>query len=138
MYLDPVPHTIDFTNARDIREISGLEGRAVILPVSFYGSNVIDITRNRQVIQVYSSLVRSSYLMIANQNNNLLITMIIDDSITNSCGLVKDICITMITRVWSIDVPDPDIEGNIMRLNGKFELQLTIEDWVETNESEVR
>ena len=64
--------------------------------------------------------------------------MIIDDSITNSCGLVKDICITMITRVWSIDVPDPDIEDNIMRLNGKFELQLTIEDWVETNEGEVR
>ena len=90
------------------------------------------------MIQVYSSLVCFSDLKIANQNNSLLITMIIDDSITNSCGLVKDICITMITRVWSIDVPDPDIEDNIMRLNGKFELQLTIEDWVETNESEVR
>ena len=53
-------HTIDFTNAPDIREILGLEGQMVILPVSFYGSNVIDITRNRQVIQVYSSLVRPS------------------------------------------------------------------------------
>ena len=48
------PHTIDFTNAPDIIEILGLEGRTVILPASFYGSNVIDITRNRQVIQVYS------------------------------------------------------------------------------------
>ena len=53
-------HTIDFTNVPDIREILGLERRAVILPASFYGSNVIDITRNCQVIQVYSSLVRSS------------------------------------------------------------------------------
>ena len=61
------PHTIDFTNAPDIREILGLEERMVILPASFYGSNVIDITRNRQVIQVYSSLVRSSDLKIANQ-----------------------------------------------------------------------
>ena len=37
-------HTIDFTNAPDIREILGLEGQMVILPASFYGSNVIDIT----------------------------------------------------------------------------------------------
>ena len=62
------PHTIDFTNVPDIREILGLERGMVILPVSFYGSNVIDITRNHQVIQVYSSLVRSSDLKIANQN----------------------------------------------------------------------
>ena len=74
------PYSIDFTNAPDVREIIGLEDRMVILPASFYGSNVIDITRNRQVIQVYSSLVRSSDMKIANQNNNLLTTMIIDDS----------------------------------------------------------
>ena len=54
------PYYIDFNNAPDVREILGLEDRMIILPVSFYGSNVIDITRNRQVIQVYSSLVRSS------------------------------------------------------------------------------
>ena len=40
-------HIIDFTNAPDIREIIGLERRAVILSASFYGSNVIVITRNR-------------------------------------------------------------------------------------------
>ena len=51
------PYSIDFTNAPDIREIMGLGNRMVILPAPFYGSNVIDITRNRQVIQVYSSLV---------------------------------------------------------------------------------
>ena len=64
------PYSIDFTNAPDILAILGLEGHTVILPASFYGSNVIDITRNRQVIQVYSSLVRSSDLKIANHNNN--------------------------------------------------------------------
>ena len=46
------PHTIYFTNAPDIRDILGLEGQAVILPALFYGSNLIDITRNRQVIQL--------------------------------------------------------------------------------------
>ena len=79
------PYSIDFNNASDVREIIGLEDRMVILPASFYGSNVIDITQNRQVIQVYSSLVRSSDMKIANQNNNLLTTMIIDDPTTNYC-----------------------------------------------------
>ena len=61
----------------------------IVLPTSFYGSNVIDITRNRQVIQVYSSLVGLSDLKIANQNNNLLTTMMIDDSKTNYCDPLK-------------------------------------------------
>ena len=43
------PHTIDFSIAPDIREILDLEGYTIILPASFYGSNVIDITRNRQL-----------------------------------------------------------------------------------------
>ena len=86
-------HAIHFTNATDIREIFGLEGRTVILPDSFYGSNVIDITRNRQVIQVYSTIVRSSDLKIANQNNNLLTTMIIDDPTVEYVRSVEDVCI---------------------------------------------
>ena len=52
-------HTINFTNAPDNREILGLEGQMVILSASFYGSSVIDITRNRQVIQVYISFTIS-------------------------------------------------------------------------------
>ena len=80
------PYSINFTNAPDVREILGSEDRMVILPASFCGSNMIYITRNRQVIQVYSSLVRSSNMKIANQNNNnLLTTMIIDDPTTNYC-----------------------------------------------------
>ena len=121
-------HTIDFTNAPDIREILSLVRRAVIPPVSFYGSNVIDITRNRQVIQVYSSFVYSSDLKIANQNNNLLTTMIIDDPEVNYLRTVEDICIPMITRFDRLMFVFRDMDGNIMRLNGEFELQLTIED----------
>ena len=123
-----IPHTIDFTNARDIREIFGSEGRAVILPVSFYGWNVTYITRNRQVLQVYLSLVRSSDLKISNQNNNLLTTIIIDDPTADYIRTVEDICKPMITRFDRLMFLFCDLEGNIMRLNGEFELQLTIED----------
>ena len=93
---------------------------------SFYVLNVIDFTRNRQVIQVYSSLVRSSDLKIANQNNNLLTTMIINDPTTNYCRSVEDICIPMITRFDRLMFLFRDMEGDIMRLNSEFELQLTI------------
>ena len=80
------------------------------------------------MIQVYSSLVRSSDLKIANRDNNLLTTMIIDDPTTNYCRSVEDICIPMITRFDRLMFVFRDFEGNIMQLNGEFELQLTIED----------
>ena len=116
------PYSIDFTNAPDVREIMGLGNRMVILPNSFYGSNVIDITRNRQVIQVYSSLVRSSDMKIANQNNNLLTTIIIDDPTTNYCRSVADICIPMIYRFDRLVFLFKDMDDNIIHLNGEFEL----------------
>ena len=85
------PYSIDFTTAPDVWEIIGLGDRMIILPASFYGSNVIYITRNRQVIQVYSSLVRSFDMNIANQNNNnLLTTMIIDDPTNNYYLLIRE------------------------------------------------
>ena len=86
----------------------------VILPASFSGSNVIDITRNQQMIQVYSSLVRSSDLKIASQNNNLLTTMIIDDPEVNYLRTVKDVCIPMITRFDRLMFLFRDMDGNIM------------------------
>ena len=92
------PHTIHFTKAPDIREILGLERRAVILPAFFYVSNVIYISRNRQVIQVYLSLMRSSDLKIANQNNNLLTTIIIDDPTADYIRTMEDIC-----KLWYPD-----------------------------------
>ena len=100
----------------------------IILPASFYESNVIDITRNRQVIQVYSSLVRSSNMKIANQNNNLLTTMIIDDPKDDYICTVEDICKPMIYRFDRLMFVFKDMDGNIIHLNGEFELQLTIED----------
>ena len=103
-------------------------GRTDILPAFFCGSNVVDFTRNRQVIQVYSSLTRSSDLKIANQNNNLLTTMIMDNLTTIYCRLVEAICIPMITRFDRLIFVFRDMEGDIMQLNGEFELQLTIED----------
>ena len=123
------PYSINFTNAPDIREILGSEDRMVILPASFYGSNVIYITRNRQVIQVYSSLVQSSDMKIANQNNNnLLTTMIINDLKDDYIHTVADICIPMIYRFDRLIFLFKDMDGNIIHLNGEFELQLTIED----------
>ena len=116
------PHNIDFTSDPDIREILGLKGRTVIRPASFYGSNVIDITQNRQVIQVYLSLMRPSDLKIANQNSNLLTTMIIDDPTTNYCRSVEDICIQTITRFIQLIFVFKDLEGNIMQLNCEFKL----------------
>ena len=59
MYFFQSSYTIDFTNAPDIRKILGLEGCTVILPSSYYGSIVIPIIRNRQVIQVYFLMFRS-------------------------------------------------------------------------------
>ena len=83
MYLYPVLTHHQFHQCSWYSRNPRLGRRAVILPASFYGWNVIDITRNRQVIQVCSSLVRSSDLKIANQDNNLLTTMIIDDPEVN-------------------------------------------------------
>ena len=93
---------------------------------------MIDITRNRQVVQVYSSLVRSSDLKIANQNNNLLTTMIIDDPEANYCRSVDEICIPMIYRFDRLLFLFKDMGDNVMNLNGEFELKLTIEDVVES------
>ena len=89
---------------------------------------MVDITRNRQVIQVYSLLVRSSDLKIANRSNNLLTTMIINDPTTNYCRLVEAICIPMITRFDRLMLLFRDMEDNTMQLNDIFELQWTIED----------
>ena len=54
--------------------------------------------------------------------------MIINDPTTNYCRSVKYICIPMITRFDRLMFLFRDMEGNIMPLNGEFELQLTIED----------
>ena len=54
--------------------------------------------------------------------------MIINNPTTNYCRSVEDICIPMIIRFDRLMFLFRDIDGNIMRLNGEFELQLIIED----------
>ena len=50
------------------------------------------------------------------------------DPTTNYCRWVEDICIPMIIRFDRFLILFSDLECDIMRLNGEFELQLTIED----------
>ena len=54
--------------------------------------------------------------------------MIINDLTTNYCRSVEDICKPMITRFDRLVFLFRDMKGDIMRLNGEFELQLTIDD----------
>ena len=63
----------------------------IMLHASLYGSNINDITRNRKVTQVYSSLLRSSVMKTANQNNNLPITMITDNAEADYIHTAEDI-----------------------------------------------
>ena len=51
-----------------------------------------------------------------------------DDSEINDINNVKEICISMIHRFDRLMFVIKEMNGNIMRLNGEFELQLTIED----------
>lgn len=64
--------TPDICDRIDIKQQTYSEGE-------YYGDDVIDITRNQQLIQVFSSIVKTSDLKISNQNNNLVTTMMIDD-----------------------------------------------------------
>ena len=54
--------------------------------------------------------------------------MIMDDSEINDINTVKEIYIPMIHRFDRLMFVIKEMNGNIMRLNGEFELQLTIED----------
>lgn len=122
--------TIDFSKAPDIREILGIPESN--LPASIYdGKSIIDITRNRQVIQVFCSIVRTSDLKIANQNNNLLTTMMFDDPQATYLRKIEDVCIPICNRFDKLYFSFKDLDGHPMKLTGQFELQLTIDDVVE-------
>ena len=125
MHLDPESILHLFLKYSGYSRDPRFERAKVILPASFCESNMFDITRNRQVIQMYSLMVRSSDLKFSSQNS-LLTTMIIDDPTTNYYRSVEDICIPMITRFSLLMFLFRDIKGNIMRLNGKFVLQFTL------------
>ena len=119
--------SVDFSQAPDIIDILGLT-ETTYNPGANTGANIIDITRNRQVIQVYSSIVRTSDLKIANQNNNLITTIIINDPQLRYLNTVEQVNIPIINRFDRIYFSFKDLDGNLMNLNADFELQLTIDD----------
>ena len=64
--------------------------------------------------------------------------MTIDDPTINFCPSVADICIPMIARFDRFMFVLEDLVARIIHLNGEYELQLTVWDWVVTDEGEVR
>ena len=119
-------YALDLSKAPEIRDILGLT-RDVYDGLHF-GTSIIDITRNRQVVQVYSSIVRTSDLKIANQNNNLLTTMMFDDPQSNYLRKIEDVCTPICNRFDKLYFSFKDLNGNLMKLQGQFELQLTVDD----------
>ena len=89
--------TVDLSQAPDIKAILGIS-QDHLLNGGTYGENVIDVTRNMQVIQVYSSIVKSSDLKIANQNNNLLTTIILDDPEQSFIQKIQDVHLPTLFR----------------------------------------
>ena len=83
MYLDSVPthyRIHQFSGYSRYPRFGKTNGHSIQFVLRY---ELSDNTRNRQVIQVCSSLVQSSDLKTANQNNNLLTTMIADDPTNN-------------------------------------------------------
>ena len=120
---------VDFSNAYDIKEMLGLT-KDIYSSGTNYGDNIIDITRNMQVIQVYCSLVKSSELKIANQNNNLLTTLIIEDPEKSFIQKTQDVYLPIINKFDQLYFSYRDLDGNIINLNADISFQITVEDFV--------
>lgn len=121
--------SIDFSQADDLREILGLT-KNIYPSGSHYGDNIIDITKNLQVIQVYCSLVKSSELKIANQNNNLLTTLIIEDPEKSFIQKTQDVYLPIINKFDQLYFSYRDLNGNIINLNADISFQITVEDFI--------
>ena len=63
--------------------------------------------------------------------------MITDDPEADYISTMADICIPMATRFDRLMFLLSDMEGKMIRLNGEFELQLTIEDVYEQSENSI-
>ena len=124
--------SIDFSQAEDIKDILGVSEN-IYPPGSHYGNNIIDITRNLQVIQVYCSLVKSSELKIANQNNNLLTTLIIEDPEKSFIQKTQDVYLPIINKFDQLYFSYRDLDGNIINLNADISFQITVEDFVKND-----
>ena len=120
---------IGFGLADDLKDILGLT-KNIYSSGSHYGDNIIDVTRNLQVIQVYCSLVKSSELKISNQNNNLLTTLIIEDPEKSFIQKTQDVYLPIINKFDQLCFSQRDLDGNIINLNADISFQITVEDFV--------
>ena len=130
--------TIDFSNSPDICNILGLKrkeypgGRNISL-------EAIDITRNRQLIQIFSTIVRSSDLQIANQNNNLLSSVFINDPEKINERIIEDVKIPIIRRFEKLYFSFRDLDGIDMKyLHAEIEFQIIIDDIINPIQNEVK
>lgn len=128
--------SVDFSRSPEISSILGLS-KSTYLAGQYNGENIIDITRNRQVIQVFSSIVRTSDLKIANQNNNLLTTMILDDPQKSYINTIEDVNIPICNRFDKLYFSFKTLDGKSINLYGQFELQLTINDVISEDKSKI-
>ena len=128
--------SVDFSRAPEISLILGLS-KSTYLAGQYHGDDIIDITRNRQVIQVFSSIVRTSDLKIANQQNNLLTTMILDDPQKSYINTIENVNIPICNRFDKLYFSFKTLDGKSINLYGQFELQLTIDDVISEDKSKI-
>ena len=124
-----------FNSAPDIKEILGLE-KNVYSAGGCHGENIIDITRNRQTIQVFSTIVKSADIKIANQYNNLLTTLIVEDPEQSFIHEVSEVNIPIISTWDRLYFSFRDMNGNEINMDADVEFQMLIEDIVDNEELE--
>ena len=124
-----------FNSAPDVKEILGLEKN--IYPAGgCHGENIIDITRNRQTIQVFSTIVKSAEIKIANQYNNLLTTLIVEDPEQPFIHTVSEVNIPIVNTWDRLYFSFRDMDGKEVVMDADVEFQLLIEDTDEIGELE--
>ena len=116
-----------FNSAPDIKEILGLT-KNIYSPGGCHGENIIDITRNRQAIQVFSTIVKTADIKIANQYNNLLTTLIVEDPEQSFIHSVSEVEIPIINTWDRLYFSFRDMDGHEINMDADVEFQLLIQD----------
>jgi len=117
--------TMDLTNAPDLKQILGYNSDTVLTDGA-YSDNIIDITRNNQVILVYASFVRSNDLRIANQKNCLLTTINVDDPEKQNVHKLQDVWIPIQRQYQRVYLSFRNGDNQPIKLWGDFELQAVL------------
>jgi len=118
--------TLNLSMAPDIKSILGYNSDTVLTGPSDYSDNIIDITRNSQVVLVYSSFIKSSDISIANQNNNLLTTINIDDPTAQNVHKLQHVWIPIESRFQRVYFTFRNGDYQPVNLYCDIELQLVV------------